>query len=301
VISIRVLVTGGSGLLGVKIAEVGKKYGHQIILGFNSHPVDQVESLKLDVTNVSEASRAFIQVKPDAVIHAAALTDVDRCEREQGLAYKINVDGTRNIVNFSNKFESSLVLISTDYVFSGEKGNYSENDETSPINFYGHSKRDAEKEVISYSRDWCVVRPSVIFGSTPAAGKVNFVLWLLNKLKNGEQVRIVTDQWVSPTLNTNLAEMIFNMIGNKQSGVFHLSGASQISRYDFALEIAEKFNLEKSLIKPVTSKEMNWVAKRPINSSLNVEKAERILHVKPLKICEALSLLKIDMELNVKN
>ena len=299
-VSIRILVTGGSGLLGAKIAEVGQKYGHQITLGFNDHPVDHVDSLKLDITDVGEVSGAFIQVKPDAVIHAAALTDVDRCEREPELAYKINVDGTRNIVNYSNKFESSLIFVSTDYVFSGEKGNYSENDETSPINFYGRSKLEAEKEVTSSSRNWCIVRPSVIFGSTPAAGKVNFVLWLLNTLKNGELVRIVTDQWVSPTLNTNLAEMIFDMIGNKQSGIFHLSGASQISRYDFALKIAKKFNLEKSLIKPVRSKEMNWVAKRPINSSLNVEKAEKILQVKPLKICEALNLLKIDMELNVK-
>lgn len=295
-VKIRILVTGGSGLLGAKIAEVGIRHGHHITLGFNSHTLEPGNSLKLDVTDSHEVTRAFELVKPEAVIHAAALTDVDRCEREQKLAFKINVEGTRNVLNASNQLGSFLAFVSTDYVFSGEKGNYSEDDEANPINFYGCTKLEAEQEVRKSPGDCCIVRPSVIYGSKPAAGKVNFALWVLNKLRDHEQIRVITDQWVSPTLNTNLAQMILDVVENRHTGIFHLSGATQLSRYDFALELAEMLDLDAGLIQQATSKEMKWAAKRPVNSSLNVEKAKRSIDVKPLEIHESLSRLKKELE-----
>jgi len=185
-----------------------------------------------------------------------------------------------------------LIYVSTDYVFSGKKGMYTETDETKPINHYGKTKLEGEKIVRNLMPDWCIARPSVIYGSVPAAGKTNFALWVIDKLRKGEQIKIITDQYVSPTINTNLAEMILEVAQRRLTGIYHLSGATPINRYDFACLIAETFDLNKNLIKPAKSEEMNWNAQRPKNTSLNIEKASRTLTKKPLKIEDALNKLK---------
>lgn len=204
----------------------------------------------------------------------------------------MNVEGTRNIAELSNKYKAFLIYVSTDYVFSGEKGLYIETDETGPINHYGLTKLEGEKSVRAIADEWCIVRPSVIYGSTPAAGKVNFALWVLRKLEKREPINIITDQYVSPTLSTNLAEMIIEIAERKLTGVYHLAGATPINRYDFAQLIAKTFGLNKNLIKPTRSEEMRWKAKRPKNTSLNVDKASTVLKNKPLKIAEAINRLK---------
>ena len=162
--------------------------------------------MKLDITNKEAVEEAFGAIEPDVVVHAASLTDVDKCELNKQLAWKINVDGTKNILESTRKINSFFVYVSTDYVFSGEKGCYVESDAANPINYYGMTKLGAEK-LVQTGEEFFIARPSVIYGSTPAAGKVNFALWLIETLRKGEKVKIVTDQWNTPTLNTNLAEM----------------------------------------------------------------------------------------------
>jgi dTDP-4-dehydrorhamnose reductase len=124
---------------------------------------------------------------------------------------------------------------------------------------------------------------SVIYGSTPATGKIDFALWLLNKLKRREKVKIVTDQTISPTLNTSLANMILEVLERRLTGIFHLVGATRLSRYEFADLLAQAFNLDSALMTPVTSEEIPWIARRPKDSSLNVNKAKQTLKRKPLK------------------
>ncbi len=131
------------------------------------------------------------------------------------------------------------------------------------------------------------MRASVIFGSTPAVGKVNFALWLLDKLKRKEQVNIVTDQWNSPTLNSNMAEMTLEILERKLEGIIHVSGATRVSRYDFAKLLAQTFELDSDLIKAVSSADFSWPANRPRDSSLSTAKARRLLKNKPLKISQA--------------
>ena len=172
---------------------------------------------------------------------------------------------------------------------------YTENDETKPVNYYGKTKLEGENIVRNKMSEWCIARPSVIYGSVPAAGKINFVLWILDKLRKGEQIKIITDQCISPTLNTNLAEMIIEVAQRRLTGIYHLSGATPLNRYDFACLIAETFDLDKNLIKPAKSEEMNWKAKRPKNTSLIVKKASRTLSKKPLKIEDALNQLKKEL------
>jgi dTDP-4-dehydrorhamnose reductase len=288
----RLLITGGSGLLGSKTASITVRKGYETYSGYNDHEATNGTTVKLDICNKREVDKAFDRVKPDTVIHAAALTNVDKCEEDMEMARRVNIEGTQNITNASEHHNAFLVHISTDYIFSGEEGMYKETDEPNPINYYGLTKLEAEKIVTSSNLEWCIARSSVIYGATPAAGKDNFALWVLNKLKNRERMRIITDQWVSPTLNTNLAEMILEIMEKKLTGTYHLAGATPLNRHEFTTLIAETFQLDRALISPVKSSEMKWLAKRPKNTSLNVEKALKTLKNKPLKIQDALSILR---------
>ena len=209
---------------------------------------------------------AIIRCKPDVIVHAAALTDVDKCEQNKDLALKVNYHGTLNIVKACEPIKPFFIYISADCVFDGKKGMYSEDDEPNPINFYGYSKLMEEKAVTTSNLEYCIIRSSVIYGSKPARGKINFALWIIEKLRNKEAISVVTDQYVSPTLNTNLSGMIVEVAEKRINGILHLAGATRISRYEFAQKIAEIFSLDKTLIKPITMNDINWVAERPRDS-----------------------------------
>jgi len=292
----RLLITGGSGLLGSKTASTAVQKGYETYTGYNDHEATNGTPVKFDICNKREVEKAFEKVKPDAVIHAAALTNVDKCEEDNELTRRVNIGGTKNITEAAVQIKAFLVYVSTDYVFSGEEGSYKETDEPNPVNNYGLTKLEGEKIVTSLNLEWCITRSSVIYGSTPATGKDNFVLWAINKMRNGEQLKIVNDQRVSPTLNTNLAEMIIEVVERKLTGVYHLSGATALTRYDFTKKIAETFDFNESLLTPVTSKTMNWTAMRPIDSSLDVSKALATLNYKPMEIDLALKRLKDEMK-----
>jgi dTDP-4-dehydrorhamnose reductase len=288
----RFLITGGSGLLGSKVAEKAILDGYEVYSGFNQHKTRAGIPVKLDICNQKVMRKVFNEIKPKIVVHSAAITNVDKCEEDKELAWKVNVEATKRITELSREHGAFLVYVSTDYVFSGKEGMYKETDKTAPINHYGTTKLEGEKTVAALTTEWCIARPSVIYGSVPAAGKINFVLWVLDKLRKGEQIKIITDQFISPTFNTNLAEMLIEVARRRLTGTYHLSGATPINRYDFACLIAETFELDKNLIKPAKSEEMNWNAERPKNTSLNVEKASRTLSKKPLELKGALNRLK---------
>ncbi|HDJ89556.1 MAG TPA: dTDP-4-dehydrorhamnose reductase [Thermoprotei archaeon] len=291
----NILITGASGLLGSKLTEILIKNGYKVYAGYNVHKPLFGIPIKFDVSNGKEVEKAFRNAGPRIVIHAAALTNVDMCEVNRDLAWRINVEGTENIVKLSREYNVFLIYVSTDYVFRGDRGLYSEEDEPDPINYYGFTKLRGEEKVRKGIDEYCIVRTSVIYGSVPATGKINFVLWILEKLRKRETVKIVTDQWNSPTLNTNLAEMMLEILKRKLIGVYHLAGATRINRYNFAKLIAKTFNLDESLILPTTSDKIQWVAKRPKDSSLNVNKATQTLHNKPLNIGESLKILKEEL------
>jgi dTDP-4-dehydrorhamnose reductase len=293
---LKLLITGASGLLGSKLAKTGLAKGIDVYAGYNADSPSCGVPVFFDVSDKNQVEKAFVLVKPDVVVHAASLTDVDKCELNRELAWKINVDGAKHVAESSAKNGCFLVYVSTDYVFSGEKGCYKETDQTGPVNYYGLTKLKAEEACLKFAPDCCIARTSVIYGATPAAGKINFVLWLINKLKNGEKLRIVTDQWTSPTLNTSLADMLLDVVDQRLNGIFHLCGASRVSRYDLALKVAEVFGLDAGLIEPVSASSFNWPAKRPMDSSLDVSKAQNLLRVKPLALASALAVLKQEFE-----
>ena len=291
---LKILVTGSGGLLGsafVKIAALR----HDVYSTHRRHLPPAGIPIKLDLTDFNAIKRALEEIKPDVILHAAALTNVDLCEREKELALRVNYEATARIAEISEKLGSFMVYISTDYVFDGEKGLYKEEDIPNPINFYGYSKLKGEQAIRELVEGYCIARASVIYGSKPAGGKVNFALWLFEKLRKNEELNILVDQYVSPTLNTNLAEMLLEIIERELKGTYHLSGAERVSRYQFASELCEVFGFDRSLLKPISMSDIKWIARRPRDSSLDVSKAKRILNNKPLNLRDSLLRLKREL------
>jgi dTDP-4-dehydrorhamnose reductase len=288
---LKLLVTGASGLLGHKVALLALKKGHEVYSMYKEHPINLGTPIQLNLTNQNEISKVINKLKPEAIIHTAAYTNVDGCEINKDLAWKVNAEATKHIAIASANINAHLTYVSTDYVFDGEKGLYTEEDKTNPINYYGYTKLKGEEFIQKHNREWCITRASVIYGWTQTQ-KLNFATWLINNLKQQKQVKILTDQYVSPTLNTNLAEMLLEITERKITGILHTAGATRVSRHGFALQLAQVFNLNTNLIKPAKMNEISWKAKRPKDSSLDVSKANTLFSVKPLKLNQALGKMK---------
>ena len=287
----RVLVTGAAGLLGSAVASLASE-GHEVYSAYNGHDPRAGTPLKLDLLDAASIRRAVADSRPDAVVHAAALTDVDRCEREQDLADRVNHLATKSLASAAREAGAYFLYVSTDYVFDGEKGRYREDDPTGPISFYGLSKLGGERAVEASGAEYCVARGSVVYGARPAAGKVNFALWVVEQLRTGKRVKVLRDQYVSPTLNSNLARMILEAVEKKVTGTVHMAGGSRVGRHEFAAALADAFGLDPSLIDLVAMGDMNWLARRPRDSSLDVSKAASTLAAKPLPLSDAISELK---------
>ncbi len=281
----KVLITGVTGLLGQILVEKFLETGFKIF-GIYFEKKRYRNHKKVDIRNAKKLLSIMKTFKPDIVIHTAALTNVDLCEKNKKLAYEVNTDGTRNVAHIAKKLNAKMIYISTDYVFDGEKGLYKEEDIPNPINYYGFTKYLGEEIVKSVCQDFIIARTSVLYGCE----KDNFVLWVIKKLENGETIKVITDQFNSPTLNEDLAEQLIKLIENDFKGVIHTAGRERISRYDFALKIAKVFKLDITKIQPSLSSELEWLAKRPRDVSLNVNKIE--YYKKPLNILEGLRTLR---------
>lgn len=274
----RILVTGGSGLLGHKIVGELCRGGNEVYALHYKHdiPVDceRLVKVKLDLSSNVDVEDLILKVKPEVVVHCAAYTHVDGCEVNREYAWRINVEATRSIVHASRIVKSYLIFISTDYVFDGEKGLYSEDDIPNPISYYGLTKLIGEEIVKSSNLPYTIVRPSAIYGV--GVERLNFATFVIERLRRNEPVKALTDQYVSPTLNTLLAKAIVEIIQLKPLGILHVAG-ERMNRYEFAVKLAEEMNLPKELIEKAKMKDMDWKAKRPRDSSLNISKAKSLL------------------------
>jgi len=285
----KLLVTGASGLLGSKLVELARK-NYTVVPLHNIKPLHS-NSLKLNITEGTNVFNLFNKLKPNIVIHTASETNVDKCEVEKEHAWKVNVEGTRNIALACSKIKAKLIYISTDYVFDGKKGNYKEKDEPNPINYYGITKLEGESQVIRHCQNYVILRTSVLYGWHP--WKQTFATWVINQLKHEKEIAAVQDHYNSPTLTDNLAEITIETVEKNLQGLFHASGSERISRYEFAQEIAKTFRLNSRLIKPIKMNQlMAWTAKRPKDSSLNTSKIQKQLKTKPLNIRDGLKKMK---------
>ncbi len=295
---LKIAITGAGGLLGSALLTSAKR--HEVYSLYNQHAPDLGSPVQVDLRNRDQLASILQRIKPDAIVHAAALTDVDRCERERDLATAVNYQATRTIAKSAHDLGAFLVYVSTDYVFDGKRGMYGESDETKPINFYGYTKLMGEQAVRKLLSDYLVVRSSAIYGSTHSPGKVNFALWVLDALRGNRPVTVAVDQFVSPTLNTNLAEMIMECLDRRLTGTLHLSGATRLSRLDFASELCRTWSSDPSFINPVEMRKINWYAPRPRDSSLDVTRASTLLKKGPASIKDSLHRLKEELDADIR-
>jgi dTDP-4-dehydrorhamnose reductase len=272
-------------LLGRRLVDVLKTDFE--VFGIDTQAEAGENSLTVDITLRNETVQAIVKAAPRVVVHTAAETNVDRCETERDLARSINVDGTANITEACMKVGAKMVFISTDYVFEGTKGNYEETDVPSPVNFYGLTKLEAERIVATTLPNSLIVRTSVLYGWHPS--KLNFATWVLKGLKEHRQLRIVKDHINSPTYAGNLAAAVHTAIERNAEGMLHLAGSDRISRFDLACRIASSFGLDRSLLIPVKMEDLNWIAKRPRDSSLNVGKAQKEFGIELFGVDRALA------------
>lgn len=292
----KVLVVGGGGQLGRKIVEQAEDRFEVYATYLTRKPlIDESKIFQIDKTNGEAILNLFRKLKPEVVIDTAALHNVDYCETHKDEAWNANVEGTRNVAVACKRHGARVIFVSTDYIFDGVKGNYMEEDAANPINYYGVTKLEAEKVVAQTCSNRAIARPSVIYSYVPStegessSGKpLNFAMWLVQKLSDRESVKIVTDQYSSPTLADSLAETILRLTESEKTGIYHTAGRTRLSRHQLAVKIAQNLNLDERLITPTTTDQLKQVAKRPMDSSLNVGKIEKDLGLRMQTIDEAL-------------
>ena len=249
----KVLVTGASGLLGKELVRELLSRGYTVVAVYNRNPIgiesNELVKVKLDITNRATLEDLILKMQPNIIVHAAAYTDVDGCELRKDLAWRVNVEATRSIVKAARIVKSYLIYISTDYVFDGEKGMYREEDIPNPVNYYGLTKLIGEEIVKSSELEHIIIRTSAIYGV--GGSKKSFAEFVAEELSKGRKVYALYDQYISPTLNTLLAQALMEVIELRLSGVLHIAG-ERMNRYKFALKIAEVLGLSKSLIERLT-------------------------------------------------
>ena len=301
----KLLVFGISGLTGYKIAKIAT--GNYDVFGtYNERKTElpNCNALKLDITNQTELEKLFSDIKPNIVINTTALHNVDFCEEHQEQATLVNSTAVKNMRQLAEKHDSKLVHISTDYVFDGKQTNqYTERDNPNPISFYGESKLQGEKSL--QNSNHIILRPSVVYGWTPlelagtvsSSGKpMNFAMWLLTKLHKKEPLRIVTDQFATATLADTLAYSAIKLAESSSSGIYHISGLSCESRFEFSQKLAKVFGYDENQIQPTDSSQFKQKAGRPSYSCLDCTKAMNDFNLNLLTTEDALQIMKDQVE-----
>jgi len=291
----KLLLVGSTGLVGSKIAPLAHAYEFETYNTHNTSPSPHPNSTKLDITDL-EATKALVaKIRPYAIINVAALTNVDYCETHREEAERVNVHGPENLAEAAQQNSSRLVQVSTDSVFDGTRGHYTEVDPPNPINYYSKTKLESET-VVSQISSYAIARPSVVYGwhfrvgGTPSGStkSMNFAMFVLDKLGRKEPVRAIKDQYNSPTFADNLAHALLRLARLTENGIFHTAGRSCLNRYEFALDLARIFGYSSDLLRAVPSSEFEQVAHRPKNCCLRVQKAEKILGMRFLTAQEGL-------------
>jgi dTDP-4-dehydrorhamnose reductase len=290
----KVLVTGANGLLGQLLVNQLLGKGFYVIAtgrGYSRLPFSLEENYRykdLDITNEGEVGNLMISEKPEIVIHAAAMTQVDECELEQAQCFDINVKATALILAQAELYSRLIIYISSDFVFDGEKGNYLEEDGLRPVNWYGFTKTMAESLIKESEIPWGIVRTSLVYGNSLKSTRNNIVSWVKEKLTKREKIRVVDDQIRTPTYVEDLAKGVLLIMEKEASGIFHISGKDILSPFEMAAKTATYFFLDKDLIERVNASVFSQPAKRPLLTDLLIDKARRELGYEPLTFGEGL-------------
>jgi dTDP-4-dehydrorhamnose reductase len=298
----RILITGSNGLLGQKLVSA-LRHDPEVELIATSRGADRTpEPLgahyrPLDITVATEVDAVFDAVRPDVVIHTAAMTNVDACELDPAACRLQNVAATEHLVQAAKRHGSHFIHLSTDFIFDGRNGPYREEDAPAPLSIYGHSKLDSERIVQAAGlAKWAIVRTIIVYGITPGLSRSNVVLWAKAALEKGEPIKVVDDQWRMPTLAEDLADGCIRIAKRAATGIYHLSGPDGMSILELVQRVGRFFHLDTSVVTPVKSGSLGQPAQRPPRTGFILDKARRDLGYAPRCFEEGLAVLAAQLQ-----
>ncbi|MFM7645284.1 MAG: SDR family oxidoreductase [Sphingomonadales bacterium] len=291
----KILLTGANGFLGYYLCDLLTNAGLDLMatsrgpcrLPFASRSTFTYEPL--DFTDQHRAELLIKSFRPTCIIHAGAMGKPDDCAREPELANSINIGGTLHLLNAARQVKARFCYISTDFVFDGNEGHYSENATRQPVNHYGYTKWQAERSVEQSALDWSIIRTVLVYGK-PHTGRSNLLSFVQEKLSQGQPYQVVDDQIRTPTYVGDLAKGIFESIKRSATGVFHLCGQEVLTPYDMALQAASYLSLDASLIIRTNTASFQQPAQRPLKTGLCIDKARAQLDFSPVSFAEGLRL-----------
>lgn len=294
----RVLLTGSNGLLGQAVTSIFSRESDIELIQTSAEEKSYLDYgypyKTLDITVKEDVKKIIEFYEPEIVINCAAYTNVDKCETEREFSWKINVDGVKNLIIAARRSDSKIIHFSTDYIFDGKNGPYSEVSVPNPISFYGREKLASENAIVTSDVKYTVIRTLVLYGIGNNV-KPNFALWMLEELRNNRPVNIVTDQISNVTMIDDLAFGTLKIVEKGCTGIYNIAGSDILSRFDFAMKMCEVFNLNKELVIPITTASLNQPAPRPLKSGLITLKMESELGFRTMDSLEGLRLLKVQL------
>lgn len=288
----KILITGGSGLLGGNLTKMACErfktyatyYGHPI-------KIKNCNTLPLDIRNSNAVHQIVAKINPELIVHTAALTNVDYCENHQKEAWDLNVEGTRNMAKAAKEVGARFIYISTDSIFDGKRGMYTEEDTPNPLNYYAKTKLEGEKLLSQFDLNFTIIRTN-IYGWNMQE-KFSLAEWVINELQNKKKVAMFRDIFFTPILVNNLSEAIFEVAEFDLRGVLNVAGAERCSKLQFGQKIADVFGMDNSYITPISVEDFSgFKAPRPRDPSLDVSKAKKKLRTKLLDVEGGLILMK---------
>ena len=243
---------------------------------------DGYQFIRADIRNASEVRALFKEVCPDVVINTSALSVPDFCETHHNEARATNITAVEHLARACEQYGSRFIHLSTDFVFDGRTDRlYTEEDEPNPVNYYGITKLEGEERVAECYGNYAIVRVVVFYGKALPGQHGNIVQLVANKLRSGETIRVVSDQWRTPTFVGDISYAVEQLMHHPRNGIYHICGSDCVSIADIAYRVAEVLKLDRSLILPVTTEEMQEATPRPRFSGLSIAKAKREINYTP--------------------
>ncbi len=292
----KLLITGSNGLLGQKIVNQCLKKNIDFVatsLGENRNSnCPKNAYFSLDIRSEVQVHNCITKFNPTHVIHTAAMTNVDQCELNPAECNELNVMSTKYLWEICLIKNIHFQLLSTDFIFDGQKGDYTESDPPNPLSVYAHSKVNAEKLLLHHTdANWSIVRTIIVYGQGENLSRNNVVCWAKQALENNQEMSIIDDQFRSPTWADDLAWACIRICELKKNGIFHISGPETMSIFEIVSRIARFYHLNSDLIKRSTSVSFNQPAKRPPKTGFNLSKAKNELGYNPKTLEETLAIL----------
>jgi dTDP-4-dehydrorhamnose reductase len=299
---VKVLITGSNGLLGQKLIDLMAPMQDVTLIatsnGNNRYPVgkNEFDYFPMDITSLEEIKSVFSKTNPDFVINTAAMTNVDQCESEKENCWKLNVEAVSHLLEACRESNSFFLHLSTDFIFDGENGPYSEEDVAKPVSYYGESKLASEKLITDSKIDWAIARTVLVYGIAHDMSRSNIILWVKNSLENKKEIKVVNDQWRTPTLAEDLAIGCYLILKKRATGIYNISGKDFLNPYEMAVKTANFFNLDMSTMTEVDGSTFSQPAKRPPKTGFILDKAIRNLGYNPRSFDEGIAFLAKQLE-----